>query len=181
MENKIMKTISATIAILLAIKEFGDTPFSIWNITKNIRKNVRDGGYELEDWGDDVEHDMVKENFIKILDSSLLDDYYVHNNPNGYREYSKNIINQLPTATIPDPTSVVQSAMATTVLPKDVQLKIYSYLKGRKYSATMKQIQSRLKGHNYTCQELKDFLNKINLIDPQSLDYPTSQAWTVRI
>jgi hypothetical protein len=176
-----MKHISTTTAILLAINEFGDNPFSIYNITKSIRKSVRDGAYELRYYFDDVEHDLVKDYFLELIDNGLLDHYYVRNNPNGYREYSKTIPNVIPKATIPDPTAVVQNAMATTILPKEVQLKIYTYLKGRGYSATMKQIQSRLKGHSYTCQEIKDFLDKINLIDPNSATLPTSQTWTVKI
>lgn len=180
-----MKQISTTTAILLAINEFGDNPFSIYNITKSIRKSVRDETYELRYYFDDVEHDSVKSYFLELVDSGLLDDYYVRNNPNGYREYCKTILNVIPSSTVPrktlDVTSTVQNAMSTTVLPTDVQLKIYTYLKGRGYSATMKQIQSRLKGHSYTCQEIKDFLDKINLIDPNSATLPSSLSWTVKI
>lgn len=176
-----MKQISTTTAILLTINEFGNTPFSIYDITKSIRQNVRDKNYTLRYEFDNVEHDMVKDHFMELVDNGLFDDFYVRSNPNGYREFSKNVPNVIAKSTTPDPTMVVQNAMATTVLPKEVQLKIYTYLKDRGYSATMKQIQSRLKGHSYTCQEIKDFLDKINLIDPVSTTLPTSQAWTVKI
>jgi len=180
-----MKQISTTTAILLTINEFGNTPFSIYDITKSIRQNVRDKNYTLRYEFDNVEHDMVKDHFMELVDNGLFDDFYVRSNPNGYREFSKTIPTVIPSSTVPrktlDVTTKVQNAMNTTVLPTDVQLKIYTYLKGRGYSATMKQIQSRLKGHSYTCQEIKDFLDKINLIDPVSTTLPTSQAWTVKI
>jgi len=164
----------------LAIAEFGDNPFSIWNITKTIRKNVRNGEYELKHYLDDVPHDMVKEYFTELLDGGILNDYYVRNNPSGYREFAKTMPTNVPSTTPVDPTTIVQSAMATTVLPTDVQVKIYNYMKNNG-PVSMKKIQSRLKGYNYTCSEIKDFLDKINLVDPQSSAYPTSQAWTVRI
>jgi hypothetical protein len=180
-----MKQISTTTAILLVINAFGDSPFSIWDITKSIREDVRNGEYELRYEHNNVGHDMVKDYFLELVDNGLLDDFYVRNNPNGYREFSRNIPNVIPKTTTPktttpDPTAVVQNAMNTTVLPKDVQLKIYTYLKNNGPSS-MKKIQSRLKGYPYTCQEIKEFLDKINLIDPQSSAYSTSQAFTVRI
>jgi hypothetical protein len=175
-----MKQISTTTAILLAIKEFGDNPFSIYNITKTIRKNVRDGEYELRYDFDNVEHDAVKGYFVELVDNGLLDDYYVRNNPNGYREFAKSIPTNVPNTSPVDPNTIVQNAMATTVLPTDVQVKIYNYMKNNG-PVSMKRIQSRLKGYKYTCAEIKDFLDKINLVDPQSTAYPTSQVWTVKI
>jgi hypothetical protein len=174
-----MKTITVTTAILLTLKEFVNDTFSIHDVTKNIRKNVRNGEYELVDYVDSVPHDLVKTHFLELIDNGLLDNYYVRNNPNGYREYCLNPTFDSVQPATADPTTVVQNAMATTVLPTDVQLKIYAYLKNNG-PANMKRIQSRLKGYNYTCQEIKDFLDKINLIDPASSVNPPSQAYTVK-
>lgn len=172
-----MKQISTTTAILLAINTFGDSPFSIYDITKTIRKNVGDGEYELR-YDFDVEHDNIKDYFTELVDEGLLDGYYVKYNSGGYREFCKNptTITQAQTT----PTAMVQAAMATTNIPVDVQKKIYAYLKNNG-AVTTKQIQSRLKGHPYTCSEIFDFLNKIRLIDPNTVTSPVSQRVTLAI
>jgi hypothetical protein len=177
-----MKQISTTTAILLAINTFGDSPFSIYDITRAIRKNVKDGEYELRYEFDNVEHDYIKDYFTELLDAGLLDHYYARNNPLGYREFCKTIPNtNTPVApTSPTPTAVVQAAMATTNIPVDVQKKIYSYLKNNG-QVTTKMIQSRLKGHPYTCKDIYEFLDKINLIHPNSKNFPDSAKFTVAI
>ncbi len=178
-----------TTAVLLAIKSFGTTKFSIYNITKEIRGSINNGDYELFVYGDDVEHDTVKEHFLELLNGGILDGVNETHNPNGYREYQFGIVcpttipqaNASPTDTLKaKTTAVVQAAMASTVIPTDVQLKIYDYLKNNS-PVTTKQIQSRLKGHPYTCKDIYEFLDKINLIDPNSKNFPDSAKFTVAI
>jgi len=181
-----MKTISMTVAILLAIKEFGNDVFSIHDITKNIRKNLNDSVYQLRYMFDQVDHNDVKDYFTELVDSGLLDDYYVRYNPSGYREYSKNgstsspVNNPQTTHTQVIPRNTVPAAPSTTKIPTDVQVIVYKYMKNNG-PVTMKQIQSRLKGHPYTCEDIAQFLDKINLIDPVSKILPYSRMSTVAI
>jgi hypothetical protein len=168
-----MKTLNIVTAILLNIKSFGSDPFSIYDITKSIRLDVADESYELSDFGDLVEHETVKENFLELLENGLLDSYTVSHNPAGYREYQVND----GSSPSPQQTATVQPL---TNIPTDVQLIIYKYMKNTG-PVTMKQIQSRLKGHSYTCKDIKEFLEKINLIDTNSKNYPDSQKFTVAI
>jgi hypothetical protein len=173
-----MKTISTTAAILMAINEFGDNPFSIWDITNSIREHVNDEHYQLRYEFDNVEHETVKDFFLEIADSGLLDDYYTKFNVNGYREFCKvNPVMSQPavvTKVVPTPTT----ATVDVRFPPSVQEKMYNYIKNRGPSS-MKQIQSRLKGHNYTCQELYDFFNKIGLIDKTATTTNISEQYTV--
>lgn len=181
-----MKQISTITAIFMAINEFGDNSFSIHDITKFIRKNVADGNYELRWYLDKVEHNTVKEYFLELIEFDLLNDYNIRNNPNGFREFYKNVPNVLPNAITPvtqpvvTPTTIVQNAINSTVIPTDVQLKIYKYLKNNG-NVTTKMIQSRLKGHPYTCKDIYEFLNNIQLIDTTSDTLPVSQRFTVAI
>ena len=172
-----MKTMTMTTAVLLAIKSFGTTPFSIYNITAEIRDNVNSSRYELAIFEDDVNHEDVKEHFQELVDNGLLDDYYTNYNPAGYREFCT----VDPTLSNPVASVNIPAAVANTTIPTDIQLKIYKYLKNRG-PATMKQIQSRLKGQPYTCKDIYDLLNNIGLIDPNSSQYDsTSQKFTVAI
>lgn len=177
-----MKQIHVITAILLSLKDFGTDTFSIHNITLDIRDRINIQEYELEYFEDRISHDVVKTYFTQLLDNGILFKYDRANNPNGFWEYTRQITSSKTVTTpTPDPvTTTVVNAMASTVLPTDVQLKIYSYLKNNG-PASMKRIQSRLKGYSYTCSEIKDFLDKINLIDPQSSAYPDSQVFTVKI
>lgn len=176
-----MKTLKITTAILLAIKGFGTSQFTIYDITRTIRNDTSSGAYEVYSYGDDIDHDMVKEEFMELWVNGVLGGILLSYNPSGYREYQWVGANQpQPPQTTMTPTTVVQTAMATTSIPKDVQVKIYAYLKNNG-PATMKQIQSRLKGYSYTCQEIRDFLQVLNLIEPQTTVLSVSQQATVKI
>lgn len=160
-----------TVAILLAIKEFGDNIFSVHNITTHIRDQINMGSYELRDTLDKVSHNDVKDYFSELVENGFLSDYMVRHNPSGYREFSKNPTN----ATNTQPTPV-----STTKIPTDIQVIVYKYMKNNG-PVTIKQIQSRLKGHPYTCEDIAQFLDKINLIDPVSKILPYSRMSTVAI
>lgn len=177
-----MKTIRITTAIFLAIKELETTGFSIYELTKNIRERVNDGDYYLYEYGNDVQHDMVREHFLEFNNEGLLShlDMTVRH---GYRQYISNIpVTATPTPTmVPIPCSViVQNAIASTNIPTDVQLKIYTYLKNSGVVST-KMIQSRLKGHNYTCEDIYKFLNDIKLMNTTFDNLPVSKRITVKI
>lgn len=176
-----MKTIQTVTAILMAIKSFGTTKFSIYDITKEIRKNLSDSNYLLDTSYQEnyCYHEDVKELFLELLENGILDGVNETHNPNGYREYQFGLASP---ATIPQaqttPTAVVQTAMTSTNIPVDVQKKIYSYLKNNS-PVTTKQIQSRLKGHPYTCKDIYEFLNNINLMkDSDTSTLPVSYRFT---
>jgi hypothetical protein len=167
-----MKTINIITAILLSIRSFGNDQFSIFDITSNIRENLNDGEYELSIFGDRIAHDVVKTHFTELADYGFLSDYSMKHE-NGYRVFKRT--QALATTTINQSTNA--PTPAATTIPSDVQLIIYKYLKGRS-PVTMKQIQSRLKGHTYTCQEIKDFLAAINLVDNSTVNNTPSKVLT---
>ena len=168
-----MKRITLTTAILMAIKAFGNLKFSIHNITTWSRDEVNNGNFEVYYLGDTIPHSEVKETFEEIVDCGLLDDYS-KGYENGYRVYSKQNDEDQGDANTP------QAYTPQTTIPTDVQLIIYNYMKNNG-PVTMKQIQSRLKGHPYTCAEIADFLDKIKLIDPVSKILPISKMMTAKI
>lgn len=178
-----MKTINVITAILATINGFGNDVFSIYNITRSIRDDVNDELYQLEDYVDDVQHDVVKLYFNQLLDNGILNDYSVRYNVLGYREYVKTDVTQVqvqvqpqaqPQNNLPNVSQISQNS----VFPFDVQRKMYSYIKNNG-PVTMKMIQSRLKGHSCTCDQLKDFLSQLNLVDPNTVANPSSKVRTV--
>lgn len=175
-----MKQIHVITAILLTIKDFGINTFSIHNITAAIRDDLNFGEYELENGDTRLPHDTVKRYFMELWDNGILFKYDRNYNSLGYWEYTRKVNTQVPSApTNVSVTAAVTNAVNSAIIDKDVQLKIYNYLKSNGPS-NMKRIQSRLKGYNYTCKELKDFLNSLGLIDPQSSNSPDSQTYTIK-
>lgn len=180
-----MKEMYLNTAILLAIKSYGDTPFSMYDITLKIREDVNNGDYELKEYGTEVLHSEVKEFFLDLINNNLMELSTDYDPMNGYREFT-NKKDNTPTVTVipktPSPTPVNLSPAPKTPktcsIPTDVQVKIYKYLKGNG-PTKIKSIQSRLKGYPYTCKDIKEFLNKINLIDPATANAPASLTYTV--
>ena len=176
-----MKEITIVTAILMAIKEFRYDEFSIWEITKNIREKIDNGDYTLKFHGLSAPHWAVKSLVEDFIVGGLFDEYSVRTHIDGYRIFQKE---DTAKTAIPSHTPPIvvhqQKTTNTTVLPTDVQLKIFTYLKNNG-PVTMKQIQSRLKGHGYTCSEIYDFFDKINLIQSKTLTAPISQRWTLPV
>lgn len=160
----------------MSIKSFQNDKFSIWNITSKIRDDVQTLKYDLTETGASVYHDDVKEAFSELLENDILEFHTVSNNTHGYREYQLNGDVNTPATPIPD----IKAISVASTIPKDVQKKMYVYLKNNG-EVTMKQIQSRLKGHPYTCAEIKDFLAQLHLIDTKTLTLPVSQVKTCNI
>lgn len=164
-------------AILATINSFGTDSFSIFNITRAIREDVNNGLYSLEEYDDIVDHETVKKYFMELINNGILNDYTVSYNTIGYREYSKN-----GTVTTPAPQTIlpnVAQISQNSVFPFDIQRKMYQYIRDNG-PVTMKQIQSRLKGFSCTCEDLKSFLSKLNLIDPNTSVNPPSKVSTVQ-
>lgn len=180
-----MKQIHTITAILLAVKEFGTNKFSIWEITNKIRQHLNDGDYELL-YGDNsrtyIHHHENKECFKELWDNGLLDNYDKSFNSQGYREFqlnddTDNLNDGLRSPPVKMTVDDIANACNASGIPTDVQKKMYSYIKNNG-PVTMKQIQSRLKAP-YTCEQIKDFLSKIYLIDPNTSSNPNSQVKTV--
>jgi len=179
-----MKQINAITAILLALKNIRNVQFSIYNITLEIRDQMYLGTYQI-DYTNFISHAEVKKNFEELELMGLLDDYTVSHNVDGYRLYQlKQEMVNIPDASVPTPIQSalvrVQAISRASVIPMDIQKKIYTYLKGNG-SVSMKQIQSRLKNQPYTCKDIKNFLAQLQLIDPNTTSLPDSQAKTIKI
>lgn len=173
-----MKTINIITAILSTVNSFGNDVFSIYNVTRAIREDVNDGSYLLEEYDDFVDHDIVKKYFIELIENNALVGYSERYNQTGYREYIKDdapVLNTPVVSTLPNVAQISQNSK----IPFDVQKKMYQYIKDNG-PVTMKQIQSRLKGFSCTCSLLKDFLSKLNLVDPKTLANPDSKVYTVK-
>lgn len=202
-----MKTINLTIAILLAIKNFDDTPFSVANITTQLRENVNDGEYSIEKYEDNnIEHNEVRKAFVTLLENGFLDDYtieYVTNSFVPYRLFIKNTAAKLPTnqllatpqALTPIPAQPVapktsgtfgiptsakpnpQPSSAYNLNYKD-QVKILEFVKG-KGNVTTKRIQSAIK--KYTCRDIKSFLEDAKILHPNAKTLDASKAYTIGV
>ena len=185
----IMKEIELETAILSAIIGFKGQKFSIWNITSKIRDDVNTLKYLIVKLGTSIIHGDVRAAFEELVDKKLLTDYVKTYNSAGFNEYQHvDYVNQslvdigytktaLP-AKVKLTVDDITNACNTSGIPTDVQKKMYLYIKNNG-PVTMKQIQSRLKAP-YTCQQIKDFLSKIYLIDPNTSSNPNSQVKTVR-
>lgn len=159
------KNITLTTAILLTLKSFGDDTFSAFNITRAIREDIQDGEYELTGLGHTVFHDTVKSIFIELLDNVLGGEYETSDSGRGYREFRKSQ-NVTPIANLPTtPDSLITPLNNISLtISSEAQRIIGTYL-GNNGSATMKKLQSRLKGHPYTCKDLAEYLDSIGLIN----------------
>ncbi len=172
-----MKQITLTTAVLLTLKSFANDTFSVFNITRAIREDVSDGEYELTGLGTTVFHDSVKTIFIELLDNVLGGEYETSDSGRGYREFRK-AQNVTPIANLPitNPTVTPISNTSLTI-STEAQRIIGTYL-GNNGPATMKQLQSRLKGHPYTCKDLAEYLESIGLINTSTKSDNHSKIWT---
>jgi hypothetical protein len=202
-----MKTINLTVAILLAIKNFDDTSFSVANITTQLREDVNDGEYSIEKYEDNnIEHNEVRKAFVTLLENGFLDEYDIDYNTNTYipyRLFTKKTAAKLPTlqlhlpptnpllstpqkltpipaGTFGVPTSArpnPQASSAYNLNYKD-QVKILEFVKG-KGNVTTKRIQSAIK--KYTCRDIKSFLEDAKILHPNAKTLDASKAYTIGI
>jgi hypothetical protein len=197
-----MKTINLTIAILLAIKNFDTTPFSVANITTQLREDVNDGEYSIEKYEDNnIEHNEVRKAFVTLLENGFLDEYDIDYNTNTYipyRLFTKKTAAKLhlpptnPLLTIPQkptpipagtfgvPTSARPNPQASSSynLNYNDQVKILDFIKG-KGNVTTKRIQSAIK--KYTCGDIKSFLEDAKILHPNAKTLDASKAYTIGI
>lgn len=168
-----MKQINITTAVLLAIKGFDDENFSIYDVTKEIRSCV-DKDYTIFGNSGNVPHDFVKFIFTELLENDLLTDYNSENDPGGYRVFSLADSKLVPTPSQPLP-------VRTLIQPKmslgDQSLIINYVVKHG--PVTMKQVQSRMKGTNYTCQEIYDFLSVVRKLPVGDQNVSVSRTVTL--
>ena len=174
-KNKNMKTIQLVTAVVQAICNFGTTQFSIWDITKQIRKDCNADLYELSDEdGKNLFHSDVKRVFGELFDTSFGNDYTMTHDARGFRvfELNRNALAS-PVGNTAPVTKPLKSIDANSPLSPRAQILISLYLSS-KPSATVKQIQSRLKGYPYTCREIADFLISSGNVDTSSISLPPS-------
>lgn len=168
-----MKQINITTAVLLAIKGFEDENFSIYDVTKEIRSCV-DKDYTIFGNSGNVPHNFVKFIFTELLENDLLSDYDAENSPNGYRVFSLADSKLVPTPSQPLP-------VRTLIQPKmslgDQSLIINYVVKHG--PVTMKQVQSRMKGSSYTCQEINDFLSSVGKLPVGDQNVAVSRTVTL--
>lgn len=165
-----MKQIYITTAILAAIKSFGNTGFSIYDITSKIRKEVEDELYTLTILGTEVRHYIVKEWVEELLAEDLLNNYAITYHNDGYRILTKlgdddpvalpAYIPYTPDTPVDPPTTTDDYSGPITA---KVQSLIFEYLQTHS-PVYVKQVQSRLKGYPYTCKQIKEFLASQNRV-----------------
>ena len=181
-----MKNITIKDAIIETLDAFGNLEFTIFDITRSIRDDVNSGQYTLPT-GKNVRHFVVRETFQNMIDDrdAIFNDYIVAIDSNrGCRTFKKVDPSTIP-STIPSISSQPLPArpaanlnVRPSIIPVDIQRRMYYYIQGKNSPVTIKQIQSALKRYTYTCQELYDFLLAVNFIDPQFDSLPVSKRKT---
>lgn len=173
--------------VLLAINSLGNTPFSIYDVTKTIRKKVNSGEYEFEDGGTTVPHDLIKDCFLDLLNSGLLADYTVVDSGKGYRQFVKYgtctpVVDGLfedDDSSLGEFGAYISGCNGTDpVFCQDALTRIYDYLVNNPV-VTVKKIQSALTKYRYTCEQIKQLLRDMNILDPKSEDLPASLSYTI--
>jgi hypothetical protein len=187
-----MKQMTLTTAVLLAIKSYNTDTFSIYDLTRAIRQDVNDGEYEIKDLGTDIPHHAVKGVFAELQENGFLDDHLEEvDYAEGYRKFTWqddtiHAYTPPPTPVITTNTSMVPNPPLTPTLGSKsftpitpyVQDLIVKYITSRGIT-TVKQIQSRLKKYNYTCDTIKDFLLALHVVDPATINNPPSLVKTI--
>ena len=202
-----MNNLRFVTAVLVAVGDLRTAPFSVFNITTKLRKQVNDGELAFTDKTPEtidgvgtyrVDHQEVREVFNELRRSNVLTGL-TSRDTGSYMEYANDTTAQV----VPSPTTtgmvtcagqVVQppinpraghtllSVVAQpTALPPDAALrqKVQDYLKGRSgQDVTMKEIQSRFKGVSKTCQDWGKLIADMGLpVNTQG----TPSFWTARI
>ena len=188
-----MNNIRFVTAVLVAVGELRTVPFSVFNITTKLRKQVNAGELTFTDKSPEtidgvgtyrVDHQEVREIFYELTKNNIITG--LKSRDTGlYIEFSSDI-----PATCTSSSSTVQGQMTRvgqvvqptpTVLPCDASLrqKVQDYLKGRTgQSVTMKEVQSRFKGVSKTCREWSQLVADIGLPVNTS---GTPSFWTTHI
>ena len=172
-------------AVMMQVKDFAssNTPFSVHDITRTIRKKVYNNELEIPEvtvtgtsYRFDIPHAKVKELFNELWQNGIFDpDFTLNRSFNGtYFEYS-------PTSTVgstnvPLPSSVIQPS--TTLAPSKVitptfntgnsvtKNRIKNYLERcdkRGFNPTLKNVQSAIKRGNkstgWTCEMISKLID----------------------
>jgi hypothetical protein len=171
---------------LATLKSFQHDTFSVFNITRAIREDVQDEEYEITGLGKTIFHDAVKTIFFELMDNVIGDIYETSDSGRGYREFRLADSSKINTPVLNTPIANLPVAPAFVPTPNptilsvspEAQRIIGTYL-GNNGPATMKQLQSRLKGHPYTCKDLSEYLDSIGLIDKTTKTHTPSKIRTL--
>lgn len=191
-----MNNLRFVTAVLVAVGDLRTAPFSVFNITTKLRKQVNDGELTFTDKSPEtidgavtyrVDHQEVRDVFNELRRTNIVTGL-TSRDTGTYMEYSNDCARRL--APIQSPTAtgmatcagqVVQAAAQPTALPPDATLrqKVQDYLKGRAgQDVTMKEVQSRFKGVSKTCSDWGKLIADMGLpVNTQG----SPSFWTARI
>lgn len=172
--NMCAKNIRFVTAVLLAVGELRKSPFSIHGITKKLRDEVNTGDLTISDKTIEtvdgastyrINHDEVKDVFRELYTQGILQNL-TERDTGRYIEYSDSQVQATfsPTVTcagqvVPAPVTTGKVTQPLVVASSTIEDKLRAYLRGRSgQSVTMKEIQSRFKGVNRTCQDYAQIL-----------------------
>lgn len=164
MKNKTVVLETAVFEVIETFVNEGKS-FSIYDVTKEIRKRANSEMYVFEDLTLDednkysIDHSLVKTNFewIALINPSVHDlELTVSQGPN-YRIFT-------PKDAVAKPVKSIKPMIYSSKFTSDIADKIESYLTGKFRS--VKQVQSRLRREgNFTCDEILDFLDAKGWVD----------------
>lgn len=188
MSNQI-QSVTLQTAILMQVQEFAkaNIPFSVHNITQEVRAKVNNGTLEIPEvevtgasFRFDIPHTKVKSLFEELWRTGVFDpDFSLNRQFNGkYFEYTPTLTNSgLQTAssvppsnytslvTAPQPSVTTTTvAPATPVTDSSVRSRIQTYLdncENRNFRPTLKQVQSAIKrdvSTGWSCEKIQDYI-----------------------
>ena len=168
-------------AVIMIATEFakGQKPFSIHEITKEVRRRANDGKLEIPEvevqgasFRFDIHHARIKNEFDELWRTGVFDPTFTLTRQfNGtYFEYTPTLNSSAPAQIQTAPASVTTSTPTTAPgtsgqLPMGIQLRISSYLtncRAENFCPSLKNVQSAIKRSNvstgYSCEFLRDFI-----------------------
>lgn len=186
MSNVATQPVTLQIAVLQQVKEFASAnrPFSVHNITQEIRNKVNSGALEIPEvevsgasFRFDIPHVKVKSIFDDLWNSGVFNpDFTLTRQFNGtFFDYTPQPVQSaapigtaVPASVTPANTSFTVAPSATTttttvVVSRNVaKERIQQYLtncENRNFRPTLKQVQSAIKrgevSTGYTCEDIK--------------------------
>jgi hypothetical protein len=171
-----MKNLRFATAVAATVAALRSSPFSAYNITKELRKQVNDGSLSFIDKSPEtidgigtyrVEHDEVRDIFHELIDNGVITGLEFRDTGTYLEYFETSPITPTPanntccqgTVTcagqfVPTPTTTTVSVATPTATNNPLNQKIQDYIRGRVgQRVTMKEIQSRFKGVNKKCNE----------------------------
>lgn len=203
-----VQSVTLQTAILMQVKEFAQAqqPFSVHNITQEVRSKVNSGTLEIPEvevtgasFRFDIPHTKVKALFDELWRTGVFDpDFSLNRQFNGtYFEYTPTlntpVAAPVPTVmpaafvTAPQPSfTATTTAAPTPTGDAAVRSRIQTYLTNcgnRNFRPTLKQLQSAIKrdtSTGWSCEKIKDYVEGLGysvVDDPDAIS--RSQIVTV--